>query len=164
MKTILYSQMIRKTVGLPNSSQKAKLVEILAERGKRGWTTKEMILETGLLGKEGKYYPTNIIKDITTEGNILVRKVSVRGKNEPSTEVYFLLSNLKGERAIGPNWQELGRAYDFEISIKSDPWLIWKVLIKPPGLSPTKRRIKVPTKDVIDIEGNNIRINTKDKG
>ncbi len=163
MDTILYSEIVRRTVQLPGDRKKAKIVEIVARRGKTHWNAEEIMIESGLIDKDGAFYPTEMLADISKNGDIFIKKF-VAGKPEPKIRDGIYLSNLIKRPVHDSKGRELGKIYDFEIYIGRNPWIVWTILVNPIGLSPTKRRLRVPTKNVHKIQNDKVILSTAVKG
>ncbi|MFO8109442.1 MAG: hypothetical protein R6U17_02825 [Thermoplasmata archaeon] len=155
MDTILYSDIIRKPVELPNKKAKSKLVEIVAYQGERHWYAEEVMIESGFIDKEGAYYPVSAVKDIGGDGAILL-KPKRPGKFDPKKTDSFILSTLLKKMVVDNSGEELGRVYDFEIYIGRTPWIVWKIMVNPTGLKPTKKRLRVPSDNVSEMTANKI--------
>lgn len=151
METILYSQMIRKKVDTPTKEAKAKLVDILATRANGYWEADEIMVETGLISSKGKFFSSNELNNLIGEDSLKLKKTMTEGKTSPKSENKIYLSRLDGTKVYTYDGNEVGRIYDYEIYTNSHPWKIWKLLIDPTGLSPLKRRIRIPTKNVGEI-------------
>ena len=147
MKTLLYSNLIRRKVILPMDKSRAKLVEIIVSQRKKFWCVRDVLVETGLIDHQGTYYNPSLLKDIPSKGPISIDKSGVDGsRKSPLGDIF--LSRLKDAKVIGPNDEEIGRIYDYELYIEQEPWIVWKILVRPAGLSPTKRRLRIPTKEI----------------
>ncbi len=157
MKTILYSDIIRKKVEVPSKRSKAKLVEIAASRGKKNWYANEVMIESGLIDKKGAYYLVSTIKYLDKDGPLML-KPKKPGKLSPQKTDSFLLSGLIKKMVVDKSGEEIGRVYDFEIHIGRDPWIVWKMLVNPTGLKPKKRRLRIATHDVSEITSTKIKL------
>jgi len=151
MKTLLYSELIRKKVDTPAEEGKAKLVDILAKEAKGYWEADEIKIETGLINSKGKYFSTNELKNVKKDNNLKIDKNIEDGRVSPSSENEHFLSRLDGRKVETFVGNEVGRIYDYEILISSHPWKVWKLLVNPTGLSPLKRRLRIPTKYVKQV-------------
>jgi len=164
MNTILYSEIIRKKVDTPAKKGKAKLVDIMAKQSRGYWEADEIKIETGIIGIEGKFFSTGQLKNIAEEGNMIVDKPIKAGRKTPSDENEFSLSRLDGRKVETFDGREVGRVYDYEIYITSHPWKVWKLLIDPTGLSPLKRRERIPTKYIKEVSQKKIILKEEYKG
>ncbi len=163
METILYSEIIRRAVQVPNEKARAKVVEIIARRGKKHWHAGEVMIESGLIDREGAFYPVDIFSGVMEEGDIVIKKY-VKGRETPKSKNPQFLSRLIKRSVEDAEGQELGKIYDFELYAGSKPWIIWKVLVNPPGLNPAKRRLRIPTGSIDKIESDRIYLSTKITG
>jgi len=164
MNTILYSEIIRKKVDTPAKKGKAKLVDILAKRSGGYWEANEIMIETGLISSKGKYFSTDELKNIGKDANMKVDKPIEAGRSAPSDKNELFLSRLDGKKVETFDGREIGRIYDYEIYISSHPWRVWKFLIDPTGLSPLKRRVRIPTKYVKEVTQKKIILKEEYKG
>jgi len=144
MKTILYSDVIRRDVNLPNVSERAKIVDIAAEKEEKYWVSYGVIIETGFLDSKAKFYSNELLEDLKNDGPVKMKSSDRKHKHRGE----YRLSNIKGCKILTDDNKEVGRVYDFEMFIDRSPWIIWKILANPIGLSPTKRRMKIGTKYV----------------
>ncbi len=151
MDTILYSQIIRKKVDTPIQEGKAKLVDILAMQSKGYWEASEIMIETGLISSKGKFFSSDVLSNLTEKGNLKISVPIDQGHNSPKDKNEIYLSRLDGAKIETFENKEIGRIYDYEIYTESHPWKIWKLLVDPTGLSPLKRRVRIPTKNVKSI-------------
>lgn len=151
METILYSQIIRRKVDTPTKEGKAKLVDVLASWSTGYWEASEIIVETGLISSKGKFFSSNELTNLTAEGALELSKTMKEGNSAPKEENEIYLNRLDGTKVETYDGNEVGRIYDYEIYTDSHPWKIWKLLVNPTGLSPLKRRIRIPTKNVKEI-------------
>ncbi len=163
MKTILYSEIIRRSVQVPNEKTRAKIVEIIACVGKSYWSAREVMVESGLIDKEGAFYPVDIFSGIMEDGDIVLKKY-IKGRETPNTAKPLFLSRLIKKPIEDVEGQEIGKVYDFELYAGKKPWMVWKILVNPLGLNPAKRRLRIPTSSVTDIKGDRILLSTKVKG
>ncbi|MBS3790030.1 MAG: PRC-barrel domain-containing protein [Candidatus Thermoplasmatota archaeon] len=152
MNTILYSEMIRKKVDTPVEGVNAKLVDILARQAEGYWEANEIKIETGLISSKGKFFSTEELRNIGGDTRMKVGKPIDAGRKNPSDENELYLSRLDGRKVNTFDGRELGRIYDYELYIDSQPWKVWKLLIDPTGLSPLKRRVRIPTKHVKEVK------------
>ncbi len=164
MDTILYSEIIRKKVDTPIKEGKAKLVDILAKQSRGYWEADEIKIETGLINSKGKYFSTDELENIGKNTNMKVNKAIENGRKAPSEKNEHFLSRLDGRKVETFDGNEIGRIYDYEIYITSQPWKIWKFLIDPTGLSPLKRRVRIPTKYVKEVKQKKIILKEEYKG
>ncbi|MFW6141907.1 MAG: hypothetical protein ACOC53_05040 [Candidatus Saliniplasma sp.] len=144
MKTIMYSDLIRRDVEMPDISERAKIVDISAKIEEKYWVSYGVIIETGFLGSKARYYPGTLLERISEEGPVKLK--SSKKKYERKEDL--LLSKIKGAKILTEDEKEIGRVYDFEIFIDGDPWIVWKILVNPVGMSILKRRIRIGTKYV----------------
>ncbi len=164
MDTILYSQIIRKKVDTPAKKGKAKLVDVLATQSKGYWEANEVMIETGLIDSKGRFFSTDEISNLSGEENLVVSKPIEKGSSTPADDNEIYLSRLDGRKVETHDGREVGRIYDYEIYTSSHPWKIWKLLIDPTGLSPLKRRIRIPTKNISDIQNKKLVLKEGYKG
>lgn len=164
MKARLYSELIRKKVDTPVQKGKAKLVEILAMQGDGYWVAGEVMIESGLVSKSGRFFPVSEITYLSDENKFELSKPLDKGKKKPMDDHELHLSYLDGKKVKSSKGKELGRIYDFELYTDFTPWKVWKLLIDPAGLSPLKRRRKVATKTVQKIEDKSIVLKEGWKG
>lgn len=164
MKSKLYSELIRKKVDTPKQKGKSKLVEILALQEDGYWVAGEVMIESGLVNKEGRFFPVSELTYLPDEGRFELSKSLKEGNKEPMEKHELYLSYLDGKKVKSTEGKELGRVYDFELYIDFTPWKVWKLLMDPSGLSPLKRRVKVPTKAVQKIEDRTIVLKKGWKG
>ncbi len=164
MKTKLYSQIVRTKVDTPVNKGKAKIVDILATKVKGSWEASEVKIETGLIGKEAKFFCSDKLENITKNGNVFVDVPIEQGNSNPIDQNEIYLSRLVGNKVETDNGHELGKIYDYEILIGTDPWKVWKLLIDPSGLSPLKRRIRIHTKHIKKITSDRLILDKNYKG
>jgi|GEM_PF-1403511 len=164
MDTILYSEIIRKKVDTPEKEGKAKLVDILAKQSKGYWEADEVKIETGLIGSKGKYFSSEEIQNIEKDANMKIGKPVEAGRKIPFEKNEFSLSRMDGRKVETFDGREVGRIYDYEIYMSSHPWKVWKLLIDPTGLSPLKRRVRIPTKHVKEVGQKKIILKEEYKG
>jgi len=157
MKTKLYSDIIRRRVDVPNRREKTKLVEIVASIGGKHWYAEEVMIESGLIDKEGYYYPTSAVEGLDGEDPLTLNAKS-SGKEKTKRPDSYLLSGMIKNMVIDSSGEELGRVYDFEIYVDRNPWIIWKLLVNPVGLKPTKKRIRIPTSKVSNVSSDKIHL------
>lgn len=144
MRTMMYSDIIRRDVELPINSEKAKIVDITAIIKEKYWESHGVIIETGFLDSKAKYYPNTLLQDVSKEGKIKLKSTKRKHKKVGDLR----LSRIKGTKILTHDEEDVGRVYDFEIFVDKEPWIIWKLLVNPLGLSPTKRRLKIGTKSI----------------
>lgn len=164
MNTILYSQIIRNKVDTPVRKGKAKLVEILAKKSKGYWESNEVKIETGLINKEGEFFSISELSNVGGDGRIELGVPMEQGRKRPYEENKIFLTRMEGRKVEGPEGQELGRIYDYELYIEKHPWMVWKLMINPLGLSPLKRRVRIPTKKVKSINDKKLILQQDWKG
>ncbi|MFO7992290.1 MAG: hypothetical protein R6U61_08390 [Thermoplasmata archaeon] len=158
MKTTLYSNIIRRSVQVPNSRKRAKIVELIAkkvEHKTEHWHVGEMMVETGFIDKEGLFFPIEYLSDVREDGELKLDYS--KGRNTPDGDIF--LSQLIRSRVLDKEKELIGRAYDFEIYVAKKPWMVWKILVEPKGLNPHKKRMRINTKYVEDILPNKIILN-----
>ncbi len=160
METILYSDMIRKPVEKPNQRANSKLVEIVAHRGDKHWYANEVKIESGIIDKEGAYYPVSTLEGIGDDTTFML-KPKERGRLKPKKPDSFFLSGLMKKKVVDKSGEEIGRIYDFELYVGRSPWIVWKILINPTGLKPTKKRLRIPTQDVSKISSDKVTLKTE---
>jgi len=151
-------------VDTPAKEGKAKLVDILAKKTDGYWDADEIMIETGLINSKGKYFFTYELKNVGRETNMKIDKPVEAGRKTPSEKNELFLSRLDGRKVETFDHREIGRIYDFEIYITSHPWKIWKFLIDPTGLSPLKRRVRVPTKHAKEVTQKKIILDEEYQG
>ncbi len=161
MKSLLYSELMRKKVDTPTKKGKAKLVEILALRKKGYWYAGEVMIESGLVDKSGKFFSVSDIEYDREEKRVKLSKNLNEGRTRPLDEHEFYLSRLDGRKVESHSGEELGRVYDFELYVDMKPWRVWKMMINPSGISPLKRRQRIPTKVVEELKSNKIILKKK---
>ena len=152
MKSRLYSELIRKKVDTPIQKGKSKLVEILATQGDGYWVASEVMIESGLVNRKGRFFPVSEVTYNSNENRFELDRSLNEGDLGPMDDSELHLSYLDGKKIKSHDGKELGRIYDFELYIDFAPWKVWKILMDPAKLSPLKRRIKIPTKAVDKIE------------
>jgi len=155
MATILYSELIRNAVKNPAEKKKSKLVDIIAKPREKYWQVIQLKIESGLISKKGMYISPESVKNILNEEELELKKGIIDGNKNPSDEADIFLSRVNNVKVLSSESNELGRVYDFEIHVSDTPWKVWKLLVKPSGLSPLKKRLRIPVKNVekIDAEG-----------
>lgn len=164
MKSTLYSEMIRKKVDTPNQKGKSKVVEILASEGKGYWVAGEVMIESGLVSSKGRFFAVSELTYLSDEKKFKLSKRLGEGNKKPMEDHELHLSYLDGKKVKSAKGKEVGRIYDFELYTDFTPWKVWKILVNPTGLSPMKRRMKVPTKAVQKIEDKNLVLKKGWKG
>ncbi len=158
MKTTLYSNVIRRQVQVPNSRKRAKIVELVAKKveHKTGhWHVGEIMVESGLIDKEGLFFPIEYLSDVRVDGELKLDYS--KGRKKPEGDIF--LSQLIKSRVLDKEKELVGRAYDFEIYVAREPWMVWKILVEPKGLNPHKKRMRVNTNCVGEILPNKIILN-----
>lgn len=156
MATRLYSELIRSVVKNPAEKKKSKLVEIVAKSRDRYWQVVQLKIESGLISKKGIYVDPKYINNVLDEGDLKLKKGIIDGNKNPREDADLFLSRINNEKVLSSNGNELGRIYDFEIHVSQSPWKVWKVLVKPTGLSPLQRRLRIPVKKVEKVESEGI--------
>ncbi len=155
METILYSDIIRRPVEISHKNVKCKLVEVVAYRGEKHWRANEVMIESGFVDREGAFYPVSALKDMEQKGTIQLRPKEP-GRVNPKTTDPSMLSGLMKKMVVDSSGEELGRVYDFELYVGKSPWIVWKMLINPTGLKPTKRRLRIPTDNISKVTANRV--------
>ncbi|MBS3817418.1 MAG: PRC-barrel domain-containing protein [Candidatus Thermoplasmatota archaeon] len=156
MKSILYSKIIRTKVDTPNQRGKAKLVDVLALKDAGNWKAGEVMIESGLVNKKGRFFSVNEVRFDPEEEKLELTKSLNKGKKNPMGRHELFLSRLDGKKVVSSKGKDLGRVYDYELHLDLKPWKVWKILMDPTGLSPLKRRMKIPTKAVEKVEDKTI--------
>ncbi|MFW5928623.1 MAG: hypothetical protein ACOC5D_00100 [Thermoplasmatota archaeon] len=156
MATRLYSEMIRSVVKNPAEKKKSKLVEIVAKSRDKYWQVVQLKIESGLISKKGIYVDPKYINNVLDEGDFKLKKGIIDGNKNPREDADLFLSRINNEKVLSSNGNELGRIYDFEIHVSESPWKVWKVLVKPTGLSPLQRRLRIPVEKVEKVESEGI--------
>nr|AGF93342.1 hypothetical protein FLSS-23_0007 [uncultured organism] len=156
MATQLYSELIRSVVKNPAEKKKSKLVEMVAKEKDKYWEVLQLKIESGLISKKGMYVPTEDLKETSLGGELKLKKGIIEGRKNPSEEANLFLSRLNNEKILLSDSTEIGRVYDFEIHVSENPWKVWKLLVKPSGLSPLKKRLRIPVKSVDKITSEGI--------
>jgi len=164
MKSTLYSEMIRKKVDTPARKGKSKVVEILAMQGEGYWVAGEVMIESGLVNSKGRFFPVSELTFLPDKNRFKLSKKLDEGNKKPMDDHELHLSHLDGKKVTSYQGREVGRVYDFELYTDFTPWKVWKILVDPSGLSPMKRRIRVPTKAVQKIEDRKIVLKKGWKG
>lgn len=157
MRSVLYSGILRKRVNTPKTKGKSKLVEILVLRKKDKWQVEEVMIESGMVNRKGVFFSVSDVKYDREKKVIELSKPLEKGRRSPKEHELFL-SRVDGSKVISHDGKELGRIYDFEMYTEITPWKVWKMLINPSGLSPLKRRDKIPTKAVKDVTSKKIKL------
>ncbi len=159
MKTILYSELIRRTVNIPHERTKGKLVEIVARRGKKYWPIEEIMIESGLIDKKADFYMMTDLEELKEEGTLALN-THVSGRERPAKKENIFLSKLIKSKVVDNEEEEYGRVYDFEIiQVNEDQWIVWKILADPAGLSPRKKRLRIPTVEVQKLSSDKVFVN-----
>lgn len=151
MSTQLYSELIRSVVKNPAEKKKSKLVEMVAIEKDKYWEVIQLKIESGLISKKGIYIPTEDIKEEAFDGNFKLKKGIIDGEKNPSEEGNIFLSRLNNGKVLSSDGNEMGRIYDFEMYVSEIPWKVWKLLVKPTGISPLKKRLRIAVKNVDKI-------------
>ncbi len=118
------------------------------------------MVESGLIDKEGVFYPVDIFSGIMQEGDIVLKKF-IKGSETPKVANPIFLSRLIKRPVEDVDGQDIGKIYDFEIFAGRNPWIIWKVLVNPLGINPTKRRLRIPTSAITNMQNDRITLSTK---
>ena len=159
----MYSEIIRRPVQVPNERTRAKIVEIVASRSNSHWRAGEVMVESGLIDREGAFYPVDIFSGVMEEGDIILNRL-IKGWETPKVSKPLFLSRMIKKTVEDVEGKEIGKIYDFELYAGRNPWIIWKVMVNPMGLDPTKRRMRIPTSSIAEIHGDKITLSTKVKG
>lgn len=155
MTTQLYSELIRNSVKNPAEKKKSKLVDIVAKARNKYWEVVQLKIESGLISKKGMYISPKYLKNVLNDEELELKKGIIDADKNPSEDADIFLCRLNNEKVLSTEGNELGRIYDFEIYVSEHPWKVWKILVKPSGLSPLKRRLRIPIKSIekIDSDG-----------
>ncbi len=129
-------------------SERAKIVDITADKNERYWISNGVIIETGFLDSSAEYHPNKSLQDIPKKGQIILKPSKGKFKRKDK----WLLSKIKGKKVMKDE-KEIGRIYDFELFVDKKPWIIWKLFVSPAGISPMKRRIKIRTNSIEEYDG-----------
>lgn len=148
MTTRLYSELIRSVVKNPAEEKKSKLVEIVAKSRDKYWQVVQLKIESGLISKKGIYVDPKYVRNVFDERELKLTKGIIDGNKNPREDADLFLSRINNEKVLSSTGNVLGRIYDFEIHISESQWRVWKILVKPTGLSPIKRRLRIPIKSV----------------
>lgn len=151
MRSVLYSEIRRKKVDTPLQKGKAKLVEVLALKKGGFWLAGEVMIESGLIDKKGRFFPVSEVTYAAEDKVIKLSKPLSKGRKSPLDKHEIYLSRLDGIRVETPEGKDIGRIYDFELYTDMDPWRVWKIMVDPSSLSPLRRRVRIPTKSVEEI-------------
>ncbi len=152
MRAVLYSEIIRKKVDTPAEKGKAKLVEVLALSKENTWLAGEVMIESGLVNRKGRFFPVSKVEYDRKDNVIKLSQLLSDGRKSPLDKHEFYLSRLDGKKVETHEGKEVGRIYDFELYTHLVPWRVWKMMVDPSGLSPLKRRIRIPTKKVEKVK------------
>ncbi|MEF8873336.1 MAG: hypothetical protein V5A88_01550 [Candidatus Thermoplasmatota archaeon] len=152
MRAVLYSEIIRRKVDTPVEKGKAKLVEVLALSKESSWVAGEVSIESGLVNKRGRFFPVSAVEYDRDKKTIKLSQAHGQGRKYPLDKHEFYLSRLDGKKVETHDGDEVGRIYDFEIYTHLVPWKVWKMMVDPSGLSPLKRRVRIPTKKVNEVK------------
>lgn len=163
MDTILYSDIIRHSVQVPNKRKRAKIVEIIAEEDEKYWNAEEVMIESGFISKEGLFFPVGVVSNIEGDGDIVLDRFD-KGDKSPRSSGDIFLSQLIKTKVVTPEGEDIGRIYDFEIYVRKDPWMVWKVMVDPEGISPKRRRSRISIEDIDSIEPNKVILKEKPEG
>ncbi len=156
MKTILYSKIRKKKIDTPIKESEGKLVDVLVDDSEDYWEAEEVMIKTGMIKGDIVFLPTVDIEEIEEETNITIKKSLNNASEEPAKAFPIRLEDIKGYIVKNSEGEELGKVYDYEISTDVEPWIVWKLLVKPTNLSPLKRRARFSTEDVDKIEDEEI--------
>lgn len=151
MATLLYSELIRKVVRNPAEKKKSKLVEFVAKERDKYWEIVQVKIECGLISKKGRYIPPSYLINVLDDQDLELKEGIVEGETSPSSGADIFLSRLNNEKVLSSDGNELGRIYDFEIHVSETPWKVWKILVKPIGMSPLKRRLRIPVHNIKEV-------------
>ncbi|MFW5907424.1 MAG: hypothetical protein ACOCTR_03590 [Candidatus Natronoplasma sp.] len=156
MKTILYTDLINRRVNLPDEFKRGKIKDVLAEPSEGIWTVHELMVTTGLFRKESRFFFTYELQNVGKEGSISVMKTMEEARKEPSEASEFYMDEIYGRKVETSHGHEIGRVYDYELSLDLEPWTVWKLLVEPSNLSPYKRRKRLSIENVEKVEKNKI--------
>lgn len=151
MKTRLYSEIRKMKVNTPIEENAGKIIDILGHKSGKYWECKEVEIRSGLIKSEKNYFEVEDFDNVEKEW-IEMDKGIEDGKDSYSTPIDISLSNMKGKKVITQDEEEVGVIYDYEIQVDSRPWKVWYILVRPGGISPTKRRKRVSMEDIKSVE------------
>ncbi len=152
MRTMLYSDLTQKKIEIPPEFKKGKIVDILIEPSEGIWTVHEVVVAKGWINKEHRFYFTYELRNIDEEDTIRIRKTMDEARKKPSESSEFYMEDINRKVVKTASGVEIGRPYDYELSLDLEPWVVWKILVDPSNLSPYKRRKRISVKKVDRIE------------
>ncbi len=161
---MLYSELINRTVINPVDKEKSKLVEIVAKDKGKYWETWDVMIESGMIHKEGKYFSIESLSGVQSNEDIVLGVSTTEGADSPQRGGDIYLSELNKGKVVTHKGEEIGKVYDFEIYVASEPWKVWKVFSNPLGLSPMKRRQRIAIKDIEEVRPNKLKLKESWKG
>ncbi|MFP4000811.1 MAG: hypothetical protein ACLFSM_00760 [Thermoplasmata archaeon] len=150
MKTKLYSELKKLKVDTPTEGNAGKIVDILGQRSKKYWDAREVEIKSGTIKKKKNYFQVSDLTYVDEKRISLGRGID-HGNDSHSRDIDISLSTTEGKNLMNSDEEKVGTIYDYEIQIDSQPWKVWNILVKPTGMSPTKRRMRISIDDIEEV-------------
>jgi sporulation protein YlmC with PRC-barrel domain len=114
------------------------------------WDIKNLIVSPSILKKNVAYDLGNLQEvDESEKRFIIPGDLEENEVPEISTfNMAFADSELIGKDVVSKDNQDVGKVYDFDIPLKLENWMVWKILIKR-GIK--ERRLRIGTDDIESI-------------
>lgn len=150
MDTKLYSEITKMKVNTPSKENAGKIKDILGNESENYWEVKEVEIKSGMIKRKKNYFEVDDLEGLGEEWIDLDRGLE-DGSDSHSSSIEISLSKMKGKKVRTKNEEEIGTIYDFEVQVDSRPWKVWNILMKPSGMSPTKRRKRISIGEIESI-------------
>lgn len=150
MKTKLYSEIVKMDVDTPTAEKAGKIKDVLGNKSEKYWEGKEVEIKSGMIKRKKNYFEVDDLRDLGEERIELNRGIE-DGSDNYSGTVDISLHQTKGKKVMMDE-EEVGSVYDFEIQLDTKPWKVWNILVKPTGISPTKRRMRISIDDIEEVK------------
>jgi sporulation protein YlmC with PRC-barrel domain len=114
------------------------------------WDIKNLIVSPSILKKNVAYDLGNL-KEVNESEKRFIIPGDLEEKEVPEISTFnmaFADSELIGKEVVSKDSQDLGKVYDFDVPLKLENWMVWKILIKR-GIK--ERRLRISPYEIESI-------------
>jgi sporulation protein YlmC with PRC-barrel domain len=114
------------------------------------WDIKNLIISPGMIRKNVMYKPGDL-KEVKESEKKIIISGDLNEEELPESSTFnsaFADNDLIGKEVVTKDNQDIGKVYDFDVPLKLDNWMVWKILIKR-GLK--ERRLRVGPDEIESV-------------
>ena len=114
------------------------------------WNIKNLIISPSML-KKNVLYKQGDVKEVNESKKRFIIPGELEEQDVPEISTFnmaFADSELIGKDVVSKDNQDVGKVYDFDVPLKLENWMVWKILIKR-GIK--ERRLRVSPDEIESI-------------